>query len=82
LSAVTGERLTLSDVITLIAGVSMSSASYEDHTGEFCENGHAEYYQVIEFSTLGGQSHEIRRGPSCWQAACEAHQRWQAQQRS
>lgn len=56
----------------------MSSTSYEEYTGEDCEFGHPEYYQVLEFGTFGGQGHEKRRGPTCWYANCEAHRRWQA----
>ncbi|MDC8980677.1 hypothetical protein PR370_01060 [Mycobacterium marinum] len=57
----------------------MSSTSYNEYTGEDCEFGHPEYYQVVEFGTWDGQSHETRRGPSCWHADCEAHKHWQSQ---
>jgi len=50
--------------------------SYNDYTGEDCECGHMKYYKVVELA--GRHRDEQRRGPSCWDADCEAHKRWEA----
>jgi len=51
--------------------------SYNDYTGEDCECGHMKYYKVVELAA-GRYCDEERHGPSCWDADCEAHKRWEA----